>query len=62
MDREEDLRRCLDSLWSQTHLPQEVVIVDDGSLDAQALRALVPAEVQSQYHRERPSGLSASRN
>jgi len=62
MNREEDLRCCLESLWRQTHLPHEVVIVDDGSLDAQALRALVPAEVQFQYHRKRPPGLSASRN
>jgi len=62
MDREEDLKRCLESLWRQTHLPHEVVIVDDGSLDAQVLRALVPPEVEFQYHRKRPPGLSASRN
>ncbi len=62
MDREEDLRRCLESLWLQTYLPHEVIIVDDGSLDAQALKALIPAEVEFQYHRKRPPGLSASRN
>jgi len=62
MDREEELYRCLDSIWAQSRLPQELVIVDDGALDVEALRLRVPQGVEFQYHRKSPPGLSASRN
>ncbi len=62
MDREEELYRCLDSLWAQSRLPQELVIVDDGALDLEALKLRVPKGVEFQYHRKSPPGLSASRN
>lgn len=62
MDREEDLRRCLESVATQTRLPYEVVIVDDGSLSEDFLREVIPPEVEFQYHRKKPPGLSASRN
>ncbi len=62
MNREQELYRCLDSLWAQKRLPDELVIVDDGSLDMEALKATVPREVEFQYHRKSPPGLSASRN
>lgn len=62
MDREEELYRCLESIWAQSRLPEELVIVDDGNLDAEALRGKVPQEVEFQYHRKSPPGLSASRN
>jgi len=62
MDREEELYRCLDSIWAQSRLPEELVIVDDGALDVEALRLRVPQGVEFQYHRKSPPGLSASRN
>lgn len=62
MERERELYRCLESIWAQSRLPQELVIVDDGALDLEALRAKVPREVEFQYYRKSPPGLSASRN
>lgn len=62
MDREAELYRCLNSLWAQSLLPQELVIVDDGALDVEALKPTVPQAVEFQYHRKSPPGLSASRN
>jgi GT2 family glycosyltransferase len=62
MDREEELYRCLDSIRAQSRLPEELVIVDDGALDVEALRLRVPQGVEFQYHRKSPPGLSASRN
>lgn len=63
-DRCEDLRRCLDSLRKQTRLPDELVIVDSGSDDAeQAVKEFardVP-ECSVQYHRSEP-GLTKQRN
>jgi len=40
-DRPEVLARCLASLARQTAAPLEIVVVDDGSADAQAVRAVV---------------------
>lgn len=62
MNREQELYRCLDSLWSQTRPLRELVIVDDGALDVEALRARIPEGVEFQYHRKSTPGLSASRN
>lgn len=62
MNRERELRQCLSSLWKQTRLPDELVIVDDKTLEEGSIRPEVPEAVGFQYHRKSPPGLSASRN
>lgn len=62
MNREKDLIQCLHSLRAQTHLPYEIVIVDDAASDHEAILRKVPEGVLFQYHRKSPPGLSASRN
>lgn len=61
-DREPELRRCLESLWLQSRLPQEVIIIDDGLLDPRSLEERVPEGVKFQYHRKSSPGVSGSRN
>ena len=62
-DREESLRECLDSLFHQSRLPDDVIIVDDGNLDGEALGSLVRSRgVSYQYLRKQTPGLTASRN
>lgn len=62
MERDRELCRCLESIWAQSRLPEELVIVDDGNLDAELLRAKLPQGIEFQYHHKSPPGLSASRN
>jgi glucosyl-dolichyl phosphate glucuronosyltransferase len=63
-DREADLARCLDSLLGQTRLPDELVVVDGGSDDAETqvarFREAVPA-CRVHYLRSEP-GLTRQRN
>jgi glycosyltransferase involved in cell wall biosynthesis len=62
-DREESLRACLDSLFHQSRLPGEVIIVDDGNLNGAAIAALAESHgIRSQYLKKESPGLTASRN
>jgi len=62
-DREESLRECLNSLFRQSRMPDEVIIVDDGKLDGSATTALVQTHgIPCHYLRKEMPGLTASRN
>lgn len=62
-DREESLKECLSSLFRQTRLPDEVIIVDDGKLDGGGTAALVQGHaIPCLYFRKDMPGLTASRN
>jgi len=63
-DREADLRRCIDTIATQTRMPEQLVIVDSGSDGAEAVvRAFEAAhpEVRVDYLRSEPS-LTRQRN
>lgn len=63
-NRPESLQRCLESIVRQTVPPHEVLIVDDGALDAAAAtRVLERAGVPAVYHnKSHDPGLTKSRN
>jgi len=65
-DRPEMLAAALDSVFRQTRLPEEVVVVDDASPVSYAGvlgRLATPSGVDLAYHRlERPQGGGAARN
>jgi len=55
------LRRALLSVFSQTLLPAEVVVIDDGSTDG--THAMVCAEFpEVSYYRQENLGVSSARN
>jgi glycosyltransferase involved in cell wall biosynthesis len=57
----ESLRQTVGSILQQTHMPLEVIIVDDGSVDAtEAVCAGLPEPVR--YIRQENAGVSAARN
>ncbi len=63
-DREADLRRCIDTIATQTRMPEQLVIVDSGSDGAESVvRAFEIAhpEVRVDYLRSEPS-LTRQRN
>ena len=51
------LRRCLEALRRQTHLPEEVIVVDDGSRDASAA---VAAAFGASVIRQPPRGIATA--
>jgi glycosyltransferase involved in cell wall biosynthesis len=63
-DRPEDLRKCVQSLVAQTRLPEEIVVVDDGTLDPAPLISIAEAAgVHFLYiPKEGPPGQARSRN
>lgn len=62
-DREQSLRNCLDTIFRQTRQPDEIVIVDDGDLNREAIVALVEAHgIACHYLKKDTPGLTASRN
>ena len=62
-NRPEDLEKCLASILQQTVLPDEVLVIDDGALDAVPLRGeLDAAGVALVYFRKETPGLTESRN
>jgi glycosyltransferase involved in cell wall biosynthesis len=62
-DRPTALRRCLDALASQDLKDDfEVVVVDDGSVDAAAVAAEVSTSLMARLVRQPPRGPAAARN
>jgi glycosyltransferase involved in cell wall biosynthesis len=62
-DRPRALRRCLEALSSQTVREQvEVIVVDDGSMDGDAVAEAVSGWPRTRLLRQAPSGPAAARN
>jgi glycosyltransferase involved in cell wall biosynthesis len=64
-NRSEELRRALAGIWQQTTLPDEVVVIDDGSVTPveAAVLAGAPATVRTKLLRnDRPLGANSARN
>lgn len=59
--REENLRGCLLQLARQSHLPTEVLVIDDGSKDAQAICQSATRPFPVHYH-GRPNDCCVSRS
>ncbi len=62
MNREKELKRCIDSISSQTVLPKELIIVDDGNLNQKNIKEMIPDEIGYKYHKKDKPSVSASRN
>jgi glycosyltransferase involved in cell wall biosynthesis len=63
MNRPKDLERCVRSIASQTHLPDEVVVVDDGDLDTAPIAAILDKlPTRFVYFKKDKQGLARSRN
>ena len=65
-DRPAALQRCLRSVCAQDHKPQEIIVVDDGSIAADACQRLARQVRQNgmgwAYYRKTEPGLTRSRN
>jgi GT2 family glycosyltransferase len=61
-DRPFDLERCVGSLLSQTRVPAEIVIIDDGNADAEHFRRLISPRTKYVYFKKDMPSLSASKN
>lgn len=62
-DREAVLRQTLATVFQQSTLPDEILIVDDGALDREAIVGLVGQQgIPCHYLRKATPGLAASRN
>ena len=60
-DRPQELAGCLDSLLAQRRPPEEIVVVDDGSLGP-ATRRIASERPRTVYRRQEGSGLAVARN
>lgn len=61
-DRPEDLKKCLKSIFAQTALPHEIVIIDDGNLNQAAFREIIEPATNFKYFKKDKPSLSASKN
>lgn len=61
-DRPEELTRLLRTLFRQTRKPDELLIIDDGSLDFSWLRNLIGDRMIMTYRKKDKPGLTRSRN
>ncbi|MBX3011958.1 MAG: glycosyltransferase family 2 protein [Caldilineaceae bacterium] len=62
-DREAVLRDTLATLFDQTRLPEELLLIDDGNLPVDELVSLVEAKgIPCHYYKKETPGLVASRN
>ena len=60
-DRPQELAGCLNSLLAQSRAPEEIVVVDDGSIGP-AVRRVATERARVTYRRQQASGLGAARN
>ncbi len=61
-NRERELAHALKSVFAQTRLPDELIIVDDGNLDLKWLGTLVDNKIPLKYFKKETPGLVKSRN
>lgn len=65
-DRHESLVETLDSIWTQTYLPAEVVVIDDGRMPDELWEQIAvqcqDGEIEWKYDRTDSPGLTSSRN
>ena len=61
-NRAKYLTRAIDSVLSQTHIANEIILIDDGSTDQ--TKALIQNRYQNQirYHYQNNQGVSTARN
>lgn len=63
-DRPTELTNCMNSIKSQTCLPKEILIIDDGSLKKETLNIIYKTNIKSKivYIKKSEPGLTKSRN
>lgn len=65
-DRHESLEQTLESIWSQTYLPAELVVIDDGRMPDELWEQIAvqcqDCEIEWKYDRTDAPGLTSSRN
>ncbi|PWH17231.1 MAG: hypothetical protein DDG59_08310 [Anaerolineae bacterium] len=62
-DRPQDLQQCLDSILTGKRLPDEIIIIDDGDLNAARLQQMILAKgIKLIYRHKSPPNVNASRN
>jgi glycosyltransferase involved in cell wall biosynthesis len=62
-DREQSLWNCLYSVFEQTRLPNEIILVDDGNLDKSDFETKICEQaIKFKYIHKKIPGLTASRN
>ena len=64
-NKENYIRRCLESVLKQTVMPKEVIIINDGSTDASASiarKCLAGSLIKSTVYDFKNGGVSAARN
>ena len=52
MNREKELKRCIDSIKTQTILPKEIIIVDDGNLNQENIKEMIRDEIRYKYYKK----------
>ncbi|MCS7247257.1 MAG: glycosyltransferase [Anaerolineales bacterium] len=62
-DRPADLHQCIMSILNGRRLPQEIVVIDDGTLDPRPIQTLLERfSIEFHYRRKSPPNTNASRN
>jgi glycosyltransferase involved in cell wall biosynthesis len=62
-NRPRELKRCLKSILEQTHLPDEIVVIDDGGLKDMPYRTdFEQRDIQCKFKNKSQKGLTRSRN